>query len=104
MKKKKWGRERESFNAWPNKSKSGREMWRAGIMRFIDILRTAAKIAGEYGTSWNERKKEYYRAGSFVFFFLLFFFRFVSPDCESNLRPIVLFTFAFVCYVTIGRV
>lgn len=43
-------------------------------MRFIDILRTAAKIAGEYGTSWNERKKEYYRAGSFVFFFLLSFF------------------------------
>lgn len=64
---KEWGRE---FNAWPNKSKSGREMWRPGIMRFIDILRSAAKIVDEYGTSWNRRKKEYYQAGSFVFFFL----------------------------------
>lgn len=49
-------RKRE-FNAWPNKSKSGREMWRAGIMRFIDILRTAAKIAGEYGTSWSTKER-----------------------------------------------
>lgn len=92
-------RKRE-FNAWPNKSKSGREMWRAGIMRFIDILRTAAKIAGEYGTSWSTKERV---LSSWILRFL-FFFRFVSSDCESNLRPIVLFTFAFVCYVTIDRV
>lgn len=62
-------------------------------MRFIDVLRTAAKIADEYERSCQGvGRKEYYRAGCYSFRF--FPLRFAG--LLSQLRPCFIYDFIWI--------